>query len=129
MRFGIVTFPGSNCDYDAYQAIVKLGEEPVYLWHKTHDVQGCDVLVLPGGFSYGDDVAAGKIFANQLAAFLSDEVRKFRDAEKLILGVQPPSAVQHDAAEERRRIGGSSSAPHEQQRRRCDAVLQAAVET
>ena len=62
MRFGIVTFPGSNCDYDAYQAVVEqLGEEAVYLWHKDHDLQGSDVVILPGGFSYGDYLRAGAI--------------------------------------------------------------------
>ena len=62
MKFGIVTFPGSNCDYDAYQAVVeKLGEKAVYLWHKDHDLQDCDVVILPGGFSYGDYLRAGAI--------------------------------------------------------------------
>jgi phosphoribosylformylglycinamidine (FGAM) synthase-like amidotransferase family enzyme len=55
MKFGIVQFPGSNCDYDAYKAVVdQLGEEAVFLWHRDHDLQGSDVIVLPGGFSYGD---------------------------------------------------------------------------
>src|SRR5579859_2582855 len=62
MKFGIVTFPGSNCDYDAYQAVVEtMHEEAVFLWHKSHDLQGCDVVVLPGGFSYGDYLRAGAI--------------------------------------------------------------------
>lgn len=62
MKFGIVTFPGSNCDYDAYHAVTEiLGEEVVYLWHKDHDLQGSDVIVLPGGFSYGDYLRAGAI--------------------------------------------------------------------
>jgi phosphoribosylformylglycinamidine synthase len=62
MKFGIVTFPGSNCDYDTYRAIVdSLGEEGVYLWHKDHDLRGCDVVILPGGFSYGDYLRAGAI--------------------------------------------------------------------
>jgi len=62
MKFGIVTFPGSNCDYDAYHAVVDaLGEEAVYLWHKDHDLRGSDVVVLPGGFSYGDYLRAGAI--------------------------------------------------------------------
>ena len=62
MKFGIVTFPGSNCDYDAYRAVVDaLGEEAVYLWHKDHDLQGSDVVILPGGFSYGDYLRAGAI--------------------------------------------------------------------
>ena len=62
MKFGIVTFPGSNCDYDTYHAVVEtLGEEAVLLWHKDHDLQGSDVVVLPGGFSYGDYLRPGAI--------------------------------------------------------------------
>ena len=62
MKFGIVTFPGSNCDSDAYHAAADvLGVEAVRLWHKDHDLQGADVVVLPGGFSYGDYLRAGAI--------------------------------------------------------------------
>jgi phosphoribosylformylglycinamidine synthase len=62
VKFGIVTFPGSNCDYDAYHAVVDaIGEEGVYLWHKSHDLDGSDVVILPGGFSYGDYLRAGAI--------------------------------------------------------------------
>jgi len=62
MKFGIVTFPGSNCDYDAFHAVTEiLGEEAVYLWHKDHELQGSDVIVLPGGFSYGDYLRVGAI--------------------------------------------------------------------
>jgi phosphoribosylformylglycinamidine synthase I len=62
MKFGIITFPGSNCDYDAFQAVVEsLGEEAVYVWHKARDLQGADIVVLPGGFSYGDYLRAGAI--------------------------------------------------------------------
>jgi phosphoribosylformylglycinamidine synthase I len=62
MKFGIVTFPGSNCDYDAYRAVVDtLGAEALYLWHKDHDLRGVDVVILPGGFSYGDYLRAGAI--------------------------------------------------------------------
>ncbi len=62
MRFGIVTFPGSNCDTDAYHAVVDaLGEDAVMLWHKDHDLQGADVVILPGGFAYGDYLRAGAI--------------------------------------------------------------------
>ncbi len=62
MKFGIVTFPGSNCDYDAFRAVVdSMGEDAVYLWHKDHDLQGADVVILPGGFSYGDYLRAGAI--------------------------------------------------------------------
>ncbi|MEO7217844.1 MAG: phosphoribosylformylglycinamidine synthase subunit PurQ [Gemmatimonadaceae bacterium] len=62
MKFGIVTFPGSNGDYDAFQAVTdSLSEEAVYLWHKDHDLQGSDIVVLPGGFSYGDYLRPGAI--------------------------------------------------------------------
>ncbi|MDE3054902.1 MAG: phosphoribosylformylglycinamidine synthase subunit PurQ [Gemmatimonadota bacterium] len=62
MKFGIVTFPGSNCDYDAYRAVVEvLGEEAEFLWHKEHDLRDADVVILPGGFSYGDYLRPGAI--------------------------------------------------------------------
>jgi phosphoribosylformylglycinamidine synthase I len=62
VKFGIVTFPGSNGDYDAFHAAADaLGEVAVYLWHKDHDLQGCDVIILPGGFSYGDYLRPGAI--------------------------------------------------------------------
>ena len=62
MKFGIVTFPGSNGDYDAYHAVADvLGEEAVYLWHKDHDLADVDVVILPGGFAYGDYLRAGAI--------------------------------------------------------------------
>lgn len=62
MKFGIVTFPGSNCDYDTMRGVVDtLGEEGLYLWHKDRDLKGVDVVVLPGGFSYGDYLRPGAI--------------------------------------------------------------------
>lgn len=77
MKFGIVTFPGSNCDYDAYRAVVDaLGEEAVYLWHKDHDLQGADVVILPGGFSYGDYLRAGAIAA--LSPIMNEVVQHAR---------------------------------------------------
>ena len=62
MKFGIVTFPGSNGDYDAYRSVIEaLGEDATFLWHKDHDLHGVDVVVLPGGFSYGDYLRPGAI--------------------------------------------------------------------
>ena len=62
MKFGIVTFPASNCDYDTYRAVVDgIGEEATFLWHKDHDLQQSDVVILPGGFSYGDYLRPGAI--------------------------------------------------------------------
>lgn len=62
MKFGIITFPGSNCDDDAWFAVTEVvGAPAVRLWHKDHDLQGADVVLLPGGFSYGDYLRAGAI--------------------------------------------------------------------
>jgi phosphoribosylformylglycinamidine synthase subunit PurQ / glutaminase len=62
VKIGVVTFPGSNCDYDCYKASREVLEaDTVYLWHKTHDLQGVDAVFLPGGFSYGDYLRAGAI--------------------------------------------------------------------
>jgi len=62
MKFGIVVFPGSNCDHDAYHATRHvLGQGAEYLWHKDTDLKGADVLILPGGFSYGDYLRTGAI--------------------------------------------------------------------
>lgn len=62
MKFGIVTFPGSNCDQDMVYVLQDLlGKEVVSLWHKDTDLQGVDMVVLPGGFSYGDYLRSGAI--------------------------------------------------------------------
>jgi phosphoribosylformylglycinamidine synthase len=62
MKVGIVRFPGSNCDADVERAVTEgLGEEAIFLWHKSHDLEGVDVVVLPGGFSYGDYLRGGAI--------------------------------------------------------------------
>lgn len=62
MKFGVITFPGSNCDQDLIYAMgTNLGQEVVHLWHKDHDLQGCDFIFLPGGFSYGDYLRSGAI--------------------------------------------------------------------
>jgi len=61
MKVGVVTFPGSNCDYDAYSAIKVLGAEVEFLWHHSADLNGCDLIILPGGFSYGDYLRSGAI--------------------------------------------------------------------
>ncbi len=62
MKFGVITFPGSNCDQDmVYVLETILKQEVVQLWHKDHDLQGADFIVLPGGFSYGDYLRSGAI--------------------------------------------------------------------
>jgi len=65
VKIGVVTFPGSNCDYDCYRASREvLDADTVYLWHKDHDLRGVDAVFLPGGFSYGDYLRCGAIAAH-----------------------------------------------------------------
>ena len=62
MKFGIIEFPGSNCDHDAYHAAKHvLGQQADFIWHKDTDLRGADIVVLPGGFSYGDYLRTGAI--------------------------------------------------------------------
>lgn len=85
MKFGVVTFPGSNCDYDAYSAVKHvLGEDVEFLWHKTTDLLNSDVIILPGGFSYGDYLRSGAI-----AKFspIMDSVIKFANSGGLVCGI------------------------------------------
>ena len=85
MKFGVVIFPGSNCDYDTFFVLKNgLRQETVFLWHKDHDLRGVDCVVLPGGFSYGDYLRSGAI-----ARFspLMQEVREFADRGGLVLGI------------------------------------------
>ncbi len=74
MRIGVVTFPGSLDDRDAQRAVRLAGAEPVALWHGTHDLDGVEAIILPGGFSYGDYLRAGAI------ASLSPIMREVVDA-------------------------------------------------
>jgi phosphoribosylformylglycinamidine synthase len=85
MKFGVITFPGSNCDQDMiYVADKILGAKVVNLWHKDHDLQGCDIVVLPGGFSYGDYLRSGAI-----ARFspIMQEVIRFAEGGGYVLGI------------------------------------------
>ncbi|MEX2583328.1 MAG: phosphoribosylformylglycinamidine synthase subunit PurQ [Gemmatimonadota bacterium] len=85
MKIGVVTFPGSNCDYDCYKAAREVLEaETVYLWHGDHDLKGVDALFLPGGFSYGDYLRAGSIAS---LSPIMNEVRAFADAGGLVVGI------------------------------------------
>lgn len=62
MKIGVVVFPGSNCDRDCGRAVQKVtGTQPEYLWHKDTDLKNCEVVILPGGFSYGDYLRCGSI--------------------------------------------------------------------
>ena len=85
MKFGVVVFPGSNCDHDALHALGQVLHQPVeFLWHQSEQVSGFDAILLPGGFSYGDYLRTGAIarFSPVLRA-----VEKFARAGGLVLGI------------------------------------------
>lgn len=91
-RVLVLRAPGANCDAEAEFAFQKAGASTERfhinrLRENQRLLRNFQVLVVPGGFTYGDDVAAGRILANQLQHFLSDQLREFRDKEKLILGI------------------------------------------
>lgn len=85
VRFGVVVFPGSNCDTDSYEAVRSFtGAEASYLWHKDMELDGLDCVILPGGFSYGDYLRCGAIarFSPIMAA-----VKRFADEGGLVIGI------------------------------------------
>ncbi len=85
MKFGVVVFPGSNCDHDAYYALGHNLDQPVsFVWHESEDLSGLDAVVLPGGFSYGDYLRAGAIarFSPVMKA-----VKRFADGGGLVIGM------------------------------------------
>jgi phosphoribosylformylglycinamidine synthase len=84
MRFGVVVFPGSNCDHDAWYALShNLGQQAEFIWHDSQSVGNVDAVILPGGFSYGDYLRCGAIakFSPVMAA-----IKKFADAGGLVAG-------------------------------------------
>lgn len=85
LKFGVVVFPGSNCDYDTFFVLQSvLDQDTCFFWHKNHDIRHVDCVVLPGGFSYGDYLRAGAI-----AKFspLMQEVQEFAERGGLVLGI------------------------------------------
>jgi len=84
MNFGVVVFPGSNCDLDCYKAIERLNEPVDYIFHTSTDLARYDCIILPGGFSYGDYLRSGAIAR---FAPVMQEVMKAAEEGKLILGI------------------------------------------
>ncbi len=85
MKFGVIIFPGSNCDHDAYWTLQQVAKQPVtFLWHDSHDLENCDAIIVPGGFAYGDYMRTGAI-----AKFspVMESVKKFADGGGLVLGI------------------------------------------
>jgi phosphoribosylformylglycinamidine synthase subunit PurQ / glutaminase len=85
MKFGVLVFPGSNCDHDAYHVIAELARQPVtFLWHDSASLDGCDAIIVPGGFAYGDYLRTGAI-----AHFspVMQSVKQFAAEGGLVLGI------------------------------------------
>ena len=85
MKFGVVVFPGSNCDHDAYHAVGTVLRQPVeFLWHGSEDLAGCDAIILPGGFAFGDYLRTGAI-----ARFspVMRSIERFARQGGLVLGI------------------------------------------
>ena len=85
MKFGVVIFPGSNCDHDAYHVISKVIGQPVdFIWHKDEDIDSFDAIILPGGFSYGDYLRTGAI-----ARFspVMNSLKEFANNGGLVIGI------------------------------------------
>ncbi len=85
LRFGVVVFPGSNCDHDCFYAVQQfISEDVEFIWHKSHEIHDFDCIILPGGFSYGDYLRTGAI-----ARFspVIEQVQKFAESGKLVIGI------------------------------------------
>ncbi|HKQ07982.1 MAG TPA: phosphoribosylformylglycinamidine synthase subunit PurQ [Blastocatellia bacterium] len=85
MKFGVVVFPGSNCDHDTYHVLSKVVGQPVdFIWHRQSTLNGCDAVILPGGFSYGDYLRTGAIarFSPVMGA-----VKEFASRGGLVMGI------------------------------------------
>ena len=85
MKFGVIVFPGSNCDHDCHHVVSKvLGHEATFIWHKEHDLKGVDCVILPGGFSYGDYLRSGAMAARSP---VMESVRQFADDGGIVIGI------------------------------------------
>ncbi len=85
MKFGVLVFPGSNCDHDTYNVIAEIARQPVpFLWHDSENLDGVDAGLVPGGFAYGDYLRTGAIarFSPVMQA-----VKRFADGGGLVLGI------------------------------------------
>jgi phosphoribosylformylglycinamidine synthase len=85
MKFGVLVFPGSNCDHDTYNVLAEIAHQPVeYLWHDDPDLKGSDAILVPGGFAYGDYLRTGAI-----ARFspVMQSVSRFAEQGGLVLGI------------------------------------------
>jgi phosphoribosylformylglycinamidine synthase subunit PurQ / glutaminase len=85
MKFGVIVFPGSNCDHDAYNVVSEIAKQPCsMIWHESENLENADAIIVPGGFAYGDYLRTGAIaaFAPAMKA-----VKKFAGAGGLVIGI------------------------------------------
>jgi phosphoribosylformylglycinamidine synthase len=85
MKFGVLVFPGSNCDHDTHHVLgTVLGQPVTYLWHESHSIENCDAILVPGGFAYGDYLRTGAIAR---FAPIMQSVTRFARAGGLVMGI------------------------------------------
>jgi phosphoribosylformylglycinamidine synthase len=85
MKFGVLVFPGSNCDHDTHHVLGEvLGQPVAYLWHQSHSLEGCDAILVPGGFAYGDYLRTGAIAR---FAPIMQSVCRFAASGGLVMGI------------------------------------------
>jgi phosphoribosylformylglycinamidine synthase I len=85
MKFGVVVFPGSNCDHDAFYALGNVLHKPVeFIWHRSQELANCDAIILPGGFAYGDYLRTGAIA--RLSPVMKS-IEKFANSGGMVLGI------------------------------------------
>ena len=85
MKFGVLVFPGSNCDHDTYNVLAaEVGAPVTYLWHASHDLENCDAILVPGGFAYGDYLRTGAIAK---FAPIMQSVARFASTGGFVMGI------------------------------------------
>jgi phosphoribosylformylglycinamidine synthase I len=85
MKFGVIIFPGSNCDQDSYHAVIAAtSQQAAFLWHESHDLENSDAIIVPGGFAYGDYLRTGAIAR---FAPIMEQVTKFAASGGLVIGI------------------------------------------
>jgi phosphoribosylformylglycinamidine synthase len=85
MKFGVLVFPGSNCDHDTHHVLgAVLGQPVTYLWHESHSLEDCDAILVPGGFAYGDYLRTGAIAR---FAPIMQSVTRFAQSGGLVMGI------------------------------------------
>src|SRR5260370_3268249 len=95
MKFGVIIFPGSNCDHDAFWTIQQVAKQPVtFLWHDSHDLENCDAIIVPVGFAFRDYLRTGAIAKVSPAI---EPVRKLAGTRAFLLGLCTSLQIPYDS--------------------------------